>query len=266
MFKRSLVLLYGVVCYVAFLASFLYAVGFVSNLLVPHSIDSAPEGGFVSSLLIDLGLLTIFALQHSVMARPAFKRWWTRFVPVVAERSTYVLAASLALILLFAYWRPLGGIVWNVDGPVSAAMLYGLCAFGFLLVLVSTFLIDHFDLFGLRQVWLYFIGKPYKPIGFRTPGSVSTHPSSALRRISVRVLGNAGHVDGAPRVRHCDDLLHPDCDPARRARSHRRPWRCVSRLSQARADADSVRGRPRAEHEWRHDLSGIRSDHAPIAA
>jgi protein-S-isoprenylcysteine O-methyltransferase Ste14 len=115
-------------------------------------------------------LLTIFAIQHSVMARPAFKRWWTRFIPEVAERSTYVLAASLALILLYAYWRPLGGIVWNVDGPVSAAMLYGLCAFGFLLVLVSTFLINHFDLFGLRQVWLYFIGKPYRPIGFRTPG------------------------------------------------------------------------------------------------
>jgi protein-S-isoprenylcysteine O-methyltransferase Ste14 len=170
MFKRSLVLIYGVVCYVAFLASFLYAIGFVSNLLVPHSIDSAPEGSFISSLLIDLLLLTIFAVQHSVMARPAFKRWWTRFVPEVAERSTYVLAASLALMLLFAYWRPLGGIVWNVDGAVSAALLNGLCAFGFLLVLVSTFLIDHFDLFGLRQVWLYFVGKPYKPIGFRTPG------------------------------------------------------------------------------------------------
>ena len=170
MFKRSLVLIYGLVCYAAFLASFLYAVGFVSNFLVPRSIDSAPTGDFVGSLLIDLTLLLVFAIQHSVMARPAFKRWWTRFVPEVVERSTYVLAASLALILLFVYWRPLGGIVWNVEGSVSVAMLYALSAFGFLLVLVSTFLINHFDLFGLRQVCLYFIGKPYKSIGFRTPG------------------------------------------------------------------------------------------------
>ncbi len=170
MFKRSLALLYGLLCYAAFLASFLYAIGFVSNFLVPRSIDSAPTGDFVGSLLIDLTLLLVFAIQHSVMARPAFKRWWTRFVPDVVERSTYVLAASLALILLFVYWRPLGGIVWNVEGTVSVAMLYGLCAFGFLLVLASTFLINHFDLFGLRQVWLYFIGKPYKSIGFRTPG------------------------------------------------------------------------------------------------
>lgn len=170
MFKRSLILIYGLLCYVVFLATFLYAIGFVSNFLVPRSIDSAPEGSFVSSLVIDLVLLMIFAVQHSVMARPAFKRWWTRFIPEAAERSTYVLAASLALILLFVYWRPLGGIVWHVEQPIAAAVLYGMCAFGFLLVLVSTFLIDHFDLFGLRQVWLYFIGKPYKPIGFRTPG------------------------------------------------------------------------------------------------
>jgi protein-S-isoprenylcysteine O-methyltransferase Ste14 len=170
MFKRSLALLYGLVCYVVFLATFLYAIGFVSNFLVPVSIDSAPDGDFIGSLLTDLVLLMIFAIQHSVMARPAFKRWWTRFVPEVVERSTYVLAASLALILLFVYWRPLGGIVWSVEGSVSVAMLYVLCAFGFLLVLASTFLINHFDLFGLRQVWLYFIGKPYRPIGFRTPG------------------------------------------------------------------------------------------------
>jgi methanethiol S-methyltransferase len=170
MFKRSLVLLYGITCYVVFLGSFLYAIGFVSNLLVPRSIDAAPDGDFVGSLLTDLALLVVFAVQHSVMARPAFKRWWTRFIPEVVERSTYVLAASLALIALFVFWRPLGGIVWHVEAPAAAAILYGLCAFGFLLVLVSTFLINHFDLFGLRQVWLYFTGKPYRPIGFRTPG------------------------------------------------------------------------------------------------
>ncbi|HJT99450.1 MAG TPA: isoprenylcysteine carboxylmethyltransferase family protein [Rhodanobacteraceae bacterium] len=170
MLKRSLVFVYGVLCYAVFFCTYLYAIGFVGNVLVPLSIDSPPRGGFVSSLLVDAGLLLAFALQHSVMARPAFKRWWTRFVPAPAERSTYVLASSLALIALFAWWRPLGGVVWSVADPFSVAVLYGLCAFGFLLVLVSTFLISHFDLFGLRQVWLHLVGKPYTPIGFRTPG------------------------------------------------------------------------------------------------
>jgi protein-S-isoprenylcysteine O-methyltransferase Ste14 len=131
--------------------------------------DSPSAGDFVGSILTDLALLMLFAIQHSVMARPAFKRWWTRFIPEPAERSTYVLASSLALIVLFAFWRPLGGIVWSVGQPVAAFLLYCLCGFGFLLVLVSTFLIDHFDLFGLRQVWLYLIGKDYTPVGFRTP-------------------------------------------------------------------------------------------------
>jgi methanethiol S-methyltransferase len=170
MFKRSLVLSYGIGCYVVFLFAFLYAVGFVSNLVVPRSIDGVPDGDFVGSLITDLALLGVFAVQHSVMARPAFKRWWTRFIPEVIERSTYVLAASLALIALFAFWRPLGGIVWQIDAPALAATLYGLCAFGFLLVLVATFLIDHFDLFGLRQVWLYYVGEKYQPHGFRMPG------------------------------------------------------------------------------------------------
>jgi protein-S-isoprenylcysteine O-methyltransferase Ste14 len=153
-----------------FFATFLYAVGFVGNFLVPRSIDLPVDSNFAAALITDVVLLTVFALQHSVMARPGFKRWWTRLIPEPAERSTYVLASSLALILLFAYWRPLGGIVWNVEQPVAVNILYGLCAFGWLLVLVSTFLINHFDLFGLRQVWLYFVGKPYEPIGFRSPG------------------------------------------------------------------------------------------------
>ena len=170
MFKRSLVFVYGLISYVLFLGTYLYAIGFVGNFLVPRSIDSPADGDFVRSLIVDLGLLLVFALQHSVMARPAFKRWWTRFIPEPAERSTYVLASSLALIALFAYWRPLGGIVWSVESPAAAAILYALCAFGWLLVLVSTFLINHFDLFGLRQVWMYLRGVPYEPIGFRSPG------------------------------------------------------------------------------------------------
>jgi len=170
MFKRSIVFLYGVTCYAVFLVTYLYAIGFVTNLFVPRSIDSAPSGDFISSLVVNLALLLGFAIQHSVMARPGFKQWLTRFIPEPAERSTYVLASSLALIALFAYWQPLGGAVWSVQDPTAAMVLYALCAFGWSLVLVSTFLINHFDLFGLRQVWLYLTGTAYRPIGFRTPG------------------------------------------------------------------------------------------------
>jgi protein-S-isoprenylcysteine O-methyltransferase Ste14 len=170
MFKRPIVFLYGLSCYVIFFVTFLYAIGFVGNLYVPRSMDGAPTGGFTASLIVDLTLLCGFALQHSVMARRGFKSWLTRFIPEPAERSTYVLASSLALIALFAFWRPLGGTVWSVQQPAAVMVLYGLCAFGWLLVLVSTFLLDHFDLFGLRQVWLYLIGAPYRPIAFRTPG------------------------------------------------------------------------------------------------
>jgi len=170
MLKRSLVFVYGLVSYVLFLGTYLYAIGFVGNFLVPRSIDSAADGNFAVSFVVDLALLLGFALQHSVMARPAFKRWWTRFIPEAAERSTYVLASSLALIALFAYWRPLGGVVWSVEAPVAVAVLYLLCAAGWLLVLVSTFLINHFDLFGLRQVWRNLLGQPEGAMRFTTPG------------------------------------------------------------------------------------------------
>ncbi len=170
MFKRLTIFLYGVIAYAVFFGSFLYAVGFIGNFGVPHTLDSAPTAGLATSLLINLGLLGLFALQHSVMARPAFKRWMTRFVPTSAERSTYVLASSLALIAIFAHWQPLGGVVWTVTDPTLRGVIWGCFAFGWLLVLVSTFLINHFDLFGLRQVWLQLIGRPYTEIGFRTPG------------------------------------------------------------------------------------------------
>jgi methanethiol S-methyltransferase len=168
--KRSSILAYGVVSYAIFFATYLYAIGFVGNLLVPKSIDSARSGPLAVALAVNLGLLTLFAVQHSVMARPAFKRWWTRIVPQPAERSTYTLFSSLALILLFALWQPIGGVIWDVQSPAGRALLYAGFAFGWALVLVSTFLINHFDLFGLRQVWLYFRNQPYTPLRFRTPG------------------------------------------------------------------------------------------------
>ena len=169
MLKRVLVFTYGVICYAIFFGTFLYAIGFIGNVFVPKSIDSAPQGPLGQALLINTLLLGLFAVQHSVMARPTFKRWWTRIVPEPIERSTYVLFSSLALIALFTFWQPMGGVIWNFQHPISQAVLFGLFAFGWLLVLVSTFLINHFDLFGLRQVWLYLRGKAYTPLKFGTP-------------------------------------------------------------------------------------------------
>ena len=168
--KRFLMLLYGAACYAIFFATFLYAIGFVGGIAVPKSIDSAPVLGLGDAVVVNLLLLAMFALQHSVMARPAFKRLWTRIVPEAAERSTYVLLSSLALILLFWQWQPMGLIVWQVDSEFGRMLLYAGFAFGWSLVLVSTFLINHFDLFGLRQVWLYFRGRPYTALPFKTPG------------------------------------------------------------------------------------------------
>jgi protein-S-isoprenylcysteine O-methyltransferase Ste14 len=170
MLKRVLVFAYGVACYVIFLATFLYALGFVGNFVVPVTLDGMPRLGTGQALAIDLGLLGLFAVQHSLMARPFFKRWITRAIPESAERSTYVLFSSLALIALFAFWQPLGGVVWEVRDPLRRAGLYALFGFGWLLVLVSTFLINHFDLFGLRQVWLQLLDRPCRPLKFGTPG------------------------------------------------------------------------------------------------
>lgn len=167
--KRLTAFLYGVLCYAIFFVTFLYAIGFVGNLFVPKSIDSTPVGSLGPALLINALLLGVFAIQHSVMARPAFKRWWTRFVPQVVERSTYVLFSSLALILLFVYWQPIGGTIWHVQDPIGQYILNGLCVFGWGLVLFATFLINHFDLFGLRQVWLYLQGREDIAPAFVTP-------------------------------------------------------------------------------------------------
>ena len=169
MFKRITTFIYGVICYALFLGTFLYAIGFIGNLFVPKSIDSGRTGPLSEALLIDAGLLALFAVQHSLMARPWFKRAWTRLVPTPAERSTYVLLSSLALLLMFWQWRPIGGEIWTVEHPVIQIAIYALYATGWLLVLASTFLINHFDLFGLRQVFLFLIGRPYTQLKFGTP-------------------------------------------------------------------------------------------------
>jgi protein-S-isoprenylcysteine O-methyltransferase Ste14 len=153
--SRLLALLYGAACYALFLATFLYAIAFVAGIGVPKHIDNGVSAPFLVALGINLALLSLFAVQHSGMARPAFKRWWTKFVPEPIERSTFVLASSLVLILLFWQWRPLPQLIWNVDGDIARWSLYALSALGWLLLLSSTFLINHFDLFGLRQVWFH---------------------------------------------------------------------------------------------------------------
>lgn len=167
--KRVLVFLYGVIAYAFFVGTFLYAGGFVGNFFVPKSIDSTPTAPLATALLINAALLGLFAVQHSVMARQGFKKWITRFIPKAAERSTFVMATCVCLVLMFWQWQPIGGVIWDVQNPVGRAVLYGLFAFGFALVLITTFLINHFDLFGLRQVWLYLRGKEYRPVGFVMP-------------------------------------------------------------------------------------------------
>ena len=170
MARRLLLLTYGVLCYTLSLATFLYAVGFIGGFLTPTRLDGPRRGSLAAAQAIDCGLLLVFAVQHSGMARPRFKRWLTRFVPEPAERSTYVLLSSAALFVLFWQWQPLGGDVWEVQGEAGRTAVFAVYAAGWVMVLATTFLINHFDLFGLRQVWLAFRGVPYTPLRFTTPG------------------------------------------------------------------------------------------------
>ncbi|MFO0690018.1 MAG: isoprenylcysteine carboxylmethyltransferase family protein [Myxococcota bacterium] len=170
MTRRISIFLFGVIAYALFLAVFLYSTGFMTGLVVPKSIDSGPSGPVGRALLVDLSLLAVFAVQHSVMARPGFKRAWTRIVDPRAERSVYVLASCIAMGALFALWEPLPAIVFELASPVARTIAYGLFGLGIATILYATFLIDHFDLFGLRQSWLALRGIPYTHRPFATPG------------------------------------------------------------------------------------------------
>ena len=162
-------LIYGGLCYLIFLLSFLYAIGFVGDFVVPKSINTGAAGPLAESLIVNVVLLGLFAVQHSVMARQGFKHWWTQIVPSPVERSTYVLFSSLVLILLYWQWRPLPDVVWSVTAPLGRNVLWALFWLGWLIALTSTFLINHFDLFGLQQVWAHSQGMKSEPSHFRTP-------------------------------------------------------------------------------------------------
>ena len=168
MFGRLLILVYAIVSYAIFLASFLYALGFVGNFLVPKSIDVGGPTNLSEAIVLDLLLLGIFAIQHSIMARPVFKQWWAKIFPVACQRSTYVLLSSLILLLLFWQWRPIPIPVWQIAG-IAAWLLIGLSWLGWLIVLASTFMIDHFDLSGLRQAFFALRGAELPGQSFKTP-------------------------------------------------------------------------------------------------
>ncbi|TWT85444.1 hypothetical protein Pla123a_02510 [Posidoniimonas polymericola] len=178
MTRRILVFGYGLVSYAVGFSVLLYLIAFIGNFWAPTTIDGPLVGSLASAAAINLGLILTFAVQHSVMARPAFKQRLARWIPPEAERSTYVLASGLVLIALFVLWRPMGGIVWDIQQPLARTALFALFACGWVTVFGSSFLINHFDLFGLRQVWLCLRGKPYTPLAFKTPGpySLVRHP------------------------------------------------------------------------------------------
>ncbi len=166
---RAISFLYGIAAYAVFSATFLYAIGFVDGLLVPKTIDTGDVTPLAEAIVTNMSLLAVFAIQHSVMARPQFKQWWTQFVPKTIERSTYVLFASLALALLLWQWQPIPAVVWHIENPKIAATVTGLSLAGWLFALISTFLINHFELFGLHQVTSHLAGHPMPAPRFFTP-------------------------------------------------------------------------------------------------
>lgn len=167
--KRFIYFTYGLICYLLFVASVVYLMAFVGNLYLTNTLDSAPKIALNQALLINLGLFLLFGLQHSLMARQGFKNWWREYLPQPIERSTYVLFSSIALVVLLYYWQPLGGPIWKVKNHLLSTVLYTIFFLGWILVFLATVLINHFDLFGLRQVYLYLRQKPYSALKMETP-------------------------------------------------------------------------------------------------
>lgn len=167
---RVIFFLYGVLCYLVFFVTFLYAIGFVGNYWVPKSMDSGAQVPLAEALLINTLLLSVFAVQHSVMARAGFKSWWSKIIPKALERNTYVLFSSLALLLIFWQWRPMGDVVWDLSGTLAGNILIAISLAGWLFVLISTFLLDHFELLGLKQAYSNLTGNDIEHSHFKTPG------------------------------------------------------------------------------------------------
>ncbi|MCG8378572.1 MAG: isoprenylcysteine carboxylmethyltransferase family protein [Proteobacteria bacterium] len=176
--NKHLVMLYGVVSYLLFFIIFLYLIAFVGNFIVPKTIDSGEVGSLIPSIIINVILLLIFAFQHSVMARPAFKAWLTKYIPASIERSTYVMFTNIALLLIFMFWQPMPELIWNIESSIGSLILNGIFWLGWIIVLLSTFMINHFDLFGLRQVYINFKGQEYSHLEFRKVGlyKLCRHP------------------------------------------------------------------------------------------
>lgn len=179
--RRRLLAAYGGFCYLLFLGSFSYFIAFVGGIVVPRTVDSGPVVPLGEALAVNLGLLILFGVQHSGMARRSFKQWWTRFIPPATERSTYVLVSSLMHLLIIWQWRPLPTVLWHVDHPAGAAVLWSLFVLGWLIGIIATFLINHAELFGLQQVWSKLRRQPFRPPRFRTPllYKVVRHPMQA---------------------------------------------------------------------------------------
>jgi protein-S-isoprenylcysteine O-methyltransferase Ste14 len=167
--KKIICLLYGIACYLVLAGTALYAIGFTGNVLIAKTIDSGSQSFLLPAVLTDVALVVLFALQYSILKKPVFKRWFKKFVPAAMQRSTYVLLTCLCLLLPMWQWQPVGGIVWSTEDEVLKAILQIIYFSGWAIVFVSTFLVDHFALFGIRQVWMHFTGKPYKPLTSQLP-------------------------------------------------------------------------------------------------
>jgi protein-S-isoprenylcysteine O-methyltransferase Ste14 len=196
--QRTAVLFYGLVAYAAFFVVLIYFIGFVTDLFVPVSVNRGAQSGPLFAVLVDLGLIAAFAVQHTIMARSGLKRWLTRYIPEAAERSTFVLIATLILGALCLFWQPIPAIVWQVESPLGAGMLWAICGAGWLLLFASSYMIDHYDLFGLRQVWLQFVGRPRTQSEFVTRGAYKyvRHPLmlGVLMGVWAIPVMTAGHL------------------------------------------------------------------------